>query len=411
MKSVFRPIFALALGTALAACSHSSNSVLPMAGAQTGSSSANVQHFGQSFGNAAQVCGPVGPGQARCNAWIRTDVHAGIGASQNTIFGYKPADLQAAYNLPSSSRGTGQTIAVVDAYDDPNAESDLAVYRSEFGLPACTTSNGCFQKVNQFGQASPLPQADTTGWSVEESLDLDMVSAICPNCHIILVEANSNFDFPLGLSVDSAVTLGASAVSNSYGGSEQGTQQFEKYYHHRHAIITASSGDSGYGGGPQVPAAYQYVVAVGGTRLMKDSSSKRGWTELVWGGAGSGCSTMYPKPSWQSDPLCANRTIADTSAEADPGTGVAVYDTYRFANGWIEEGGTSVSSPIIAAIYGLRGNGKTLDYAHSIYTAKSYHLNDVTTGINGNCGNYLCMGQPGYDGPTGMGTPEGVGAY
>src|SRR5215472_6159141 len=267
MKSVFRPIFAIALSTALAACSHSSNSVMPMTGAQAGSS-AKVQFFGQQFGNAAQVCGPVTLGEARCDAWIRTDVHSGIGSSSNNIFGYKPADLQAAYNLPSSTKGTGQTIAVVDAYDDPNAESDLGVYRSQFGLPACTTSNGCFQKVNQFGQTSPLPAADTTGWSVEESLDLDMVSAICPNCHIILVEANNNNDFPLGLSVDAAVTLGASAVSNSYGGDERGTMQFQKYYHHRHAIITASTGDSGYG--TQFPAASGFVVAVSGTRLIKD---------------------------------------------------------------------------------------------------------------------------------------------
>jgi subtilase family serine protease len=409
MKSVFRPIFALALGAALAACSHSSNSVVPMTGAHAGSSMPNVQYFGQRFGDAAQVCGQVKLGEARCNAWVRTDVHAPIGSSPNNIFGYKPADLQSAYNLPSSTKGAGQTVAVVDAFDDPNAESDLAVYRSQWGLPACTTSNGCFQKVNQFGQTSPLPQADTTGWSVEESLDLDMVSAICPNCHIILVEANTNNDFPLGLSVDTAVAMGASAVSNSYGGDEQGTQRFEKYYHHRHAIITASTGDSGYG--VQFPAASGFVVAVSGTRLVPNSGSKRGWSETAWGGDGSGCSAFYPKPSWQSDPLCTNRTVADVSAEADPGTGVAVYDTYRFDHGWIELGGTSVSSPILAAIYGLKGNGDTLDYAHSIYTAKPVHLNDVTTGINGNCGNYLCQAGPGYDGPTGMGTPEGVGAF
>src|SRR5579859_71307 len=189
MKSFFRPLFAIALGTALSACSHSSDAVTPISGAQAGSSIAHVQYFGQSFGNAAQVCGPVKPGYARCNAWIRTDLHSGIGASPNTIFGYQPADLQGAYNLPSTTNGAGQTVAVVDAFDDPNAEADLQVYRSQFGLPTCTTANGCFQKVNQFGQPSPLPAPDTTGWSVEESLDIDMVSAICPNCHIILVEA------------------------------------------------------------------------------------------------------------------------------------------------------------------------------------------------------------------------------
>ena len=410
MKLLFRPVFALALGTALVACSHSHDAVTPMTGAQAGAAPAHVQYFGQAFGNAAQVCGPAGPEEARCFSWVRTDLHSGVGAAPNTIFGFHPADLQAAYNLPSMTRGAGQTIAVVDAFDDPNAESDLQVYRSEWGLPTCTTANGCFRKVNQFGQPSPLPSPDTTGWSVEESLDVDMASAICPNCKIILVESNTNNDFPLGLAVDAAVQLGADVVSNSYGGDEHRTQRFEKYYHHRHAIITASTGDSGFG--VQFPAASGFVVAVGGTHLARDSSTKRGWTETAWRGAGSGCSTIYAKPTWQTDPLCSNRTIGDTSADADPGTGVAVYDTYRFANGWIVLGGTSVSSPVIAGVYALKGNGMTLDYGHSIYSAKPVHLNDVTSGSNGSCGGtYLCTAGPGYDGPTGMGTPNGVGAY
>src|SRR5215472_12198618 len=217
MKSVFRPIFAIALSTVLAACSHSSNSVMPMTGAQAGSS-AKVQFFGQQFGNAAQVCGPVTLGEARCDAWIRTDVHSGIGSSSNNIFGYKPADLQAAYNLPSSTKGTGQTIAVVDAFDDPAAESDLGVYRSQFGLPACTTGNGCFRKAAQDG-STHFPRANG-GWAQEISLDLDMVSAICPNCRIILVQANSASHSDLLSALDEAVALGATVISNSYGASE-----------------------------------------------------------------------------------------------------------------------------------------------------------------------------------------------
>lgn len=407
-KSFLRPGVTIALALALAACSHGADAVTPAAGQVGGNALPPMQFFGQEIGNAAQVCGPAKIGYARCLAWVRTDVHSPVGSSPQNIFGYHPADLQAAYNLPSMTAGTGQTIAVVDAYDDPNAEADMGVYRSEWGLPACTTANGCFRKVNQFGQASPLPQPDTTGWSVEESLDLDMASAICPNCHIILVESNSNFDFPLGLSVDTAVLLGADSVSNSYGGPEQGTQQFEKYYDHRRAIITASSGDSGYG--TQFPAASGFVVAVGGTHLVADQS-KRGWTETAWSGAGSGCSIYYAKPSWQTDPLCSNRTIADTSAVSDPSTGVAVYDTYRFGHGWLVEGGTSVASPIIAAVYDLKGNGQQLDFGHSIYKTKAIHLNDVVSGKNGNCGNYLCQAGPGYDGPTGMGTPNGDNAY
>lgn len=405
MKALVRSSVAIAIAVALSACSHGSDAVTPTTG---GTALPPVGFFGQAIGSAAQVCGPAKIGEARCNAWVRTDVHSGVGSSPQNIFGLQPAQLQAAYRLPSATNGVGKTIAVVDAYDDPNAEADMGVYRSQWGLPACTTANGCFRKVNQFGQASPLPKADTTGWSVEESLDLDMASAICPNCHIIIVESNTNNDFPLGLSVDTAVQLGADSVSNSYGGPEQGTQQFEKYYHHRHAIITASTGDSGFG--TQFPAASGFVVAVGGTRLFM-AQNKRGWDETAWSGAGSGCSIYYPKPSWQTDPLCSNRTIGDTSAVADPGSGVAVYDTYRFAHGWIVEGGTSVASPIIAAVYDLRGNAQGLDYAHSIYAAKPVHLNDVTSGRNGNCGNYLCEAGPGYDGPTGMGTPNGAGAY
>ena len=409
MKALLMPAAAIAIAMSLAACSHGSNAVTPMSGTMAGSSLPRVGFFGQEIGSAAQACGPAKVGEARCNAWVRTDVQSRIGSSPQNIFGYHPADLQSAYRLPSATNGVGKTIALVDAFDDPNAEADLGVYRSEWGLPACTTANGCFRKVNQFGQASPLPKADTSGWSVEESLDLDMASAICPNCSIILVESNTNNDFPLGLAVDAAVQLGADSVSNSYGGPEQGTQQFEKYYHHRHAIITASTGDSGFG--TQFPAASGFVVAVGGTRLFA-AQNKRGWDETAWSGAGSGCSLLYAKPTWQVDPLCSNRTIGDTSADADPGSGVAVYDTYRFAHGWIVLGGTSVASPIIAAVYNLRGNAQGLDYAHSIYAAKPVHLNDVTTGSNGSCNHtYLCQAGPGYDGPTGMGTPNGAGAY
>lgn len=409
MKVLLRPAAAMAIAVAISACSHGSNGVTPTTGEMAGSALPQVGYFGEAIGNAAQVCGPAGPMQARCDAWIRTDVQSPVGASQQNINGLVPADLQSAYRLPSMTAGIGKTIAVVDAFDDPNAEADMGVYRAQWGLPACTTANGCFRKVNQFGQASPLPKADTSGWSVEESLDLDMASAICPNCKIIFVEANTNFDFPLGLSVDTAVRLGADVVSNSYGGPEQGTEQLERYYHHRHAIITASTGDHGYG--VQFPASSGFVVAVSGTRLIRDQS-KRGWSEIVWSGDGSGCSTIYPKPSWQTDPLCSNRTEADVSADADPGSGVAVYDTYKFAHGWIVEGGTSISSPVVAAIYNLKGNAQGLDYAHSIYAAKSVHLNDVTSGSDGNCNHtYLCQAGPGYDGPTGMGTPNGVGAF
>ncbi len=399
-----------ALAVILAGCSHGASGVSPTVGIPASHVGLGGNGIGPDIGTAKPVCAPVPLGQARCFAWQRTDVGAPSGAAPNIIPGYHPADLQAAYELPSLSAGTGQTIALVDAFDDPNAESDLGVYRAEWGESACTTANGCFQKVNQYGQPSPLPAPDTTGWSVEETLDVDMASAICPNCKIILVEAKTNQFYDLAQGVMSAVKLGATAISNSYGGGEQGTQPLDRYYKHRHAIVTASTGDSGYG--VQYPASSPWVVAVGGTQLNQDSKTHRGWTEVAWRGGGSGCSTIYAKPSWQSDPLCTMRMEADTSAVASPATGVAIYDTYKFGHGWLVEGGTSVSSPIVASIYELKGNSSTADYGSRLYRTKLNHLWDVTSGSNGSCGGtYFCTAGPGYDGPTGMGTPHGDSAY
>src|SRR6266436_1267855 len=324
--------------------------------------------------------------------------------------GYHPADLQSAYNLPSASQGNGQTVAIVDAFDDPNAEADLGVYRSTFGLPACTTGNGCFKKVNQKGQQGnyPVPNA---GWAAEISLDLDMTSAICPNCHILLVEANNNHFKNLGVSVNTAVKLGANAVSNSYGGPEAkkeiGFQS--KYFNHPGVAITASSGDSGYGS--SAPAAFNTLTAVGGTHLTRGGGG-RGWSETAWSGAGSGCSKFISKPAWQTDPDCSNRTISDVSAVADPATGVSAYDTFQ-APGWQVYGGTSVSSPIIASVYALAGNEGSINYGSYPYLNGNYNTNlyDVVSGSNGNCGNYICNAGPGYDGPTGLGTPNGTGAF
>jgi subtilase family serine protease len=295
----------------------------------------------------------------------------------------------------------------VDAFDDPNAESDLAVYRTKFGLPPCTTANGCFKKVNQYG-GTVYPFASSS-WAEEISLDLDMVSAVCPNCHILLVEAFTSSFSNLGAAVNTAVSLGANTVSNSYGGSESSSETSSaSNYNHPGTVITASSGDSGFGA--QVPAAYNTVVAVGGTSLSKDGGS-RGWSETAWSGAGSGCSAYISKPSWQTDPGCSLRTVADVSAVADPHTGVSVYDTYGQATGWMVFGGTSVSSPIIASVYALAGNASSVNAASSLYSHTA-SLYDVTSGSNGSCGgSYLCTAGPGYDGPTGLGTPNGTAAF
>ncbi|MFI6050273.1 peptidase S8 [Streptomyces violascens] len=323
--------------------------------------------------------------------------------------GYGPASIQSAYKLPSSTAGSGRTVAIVDAYDDPNAAADLAKYRSQYGLPACTTANGCFKKVGQTG-TSTLPAADA-GWAEEISLDLDMVSAACPNCKILLVEAKSSSMANLGTAVNTAVSLGAKYVSNSYGGGESSsdTSYDTKYFNHPGVAITVSSGDEAYG--TEYPAASRYVTAVGGTSLSSSSNS-RGWTESAWSDAGSGCSAYDAKPSWQKDTGCAKRTVADVSAVADPATGVAVYDTYGGDPGWEVFGGTSASSPLIAAVYALAGTPSSGSTPASFPYAHTGSLNDVTSGSNGSCSPaYLCKGGSGYDGPTGLGTPNGTAAF
>ncbi|MFI1101796.1 putative Ig domain-containing protein [Streptomyces melanogenes] len=352
------------------------------------------------------------PGRMACLALARTDVKHRLGVVPDAApSGYGPSDLQSAYALPSG--GSGATVAIIDAYDDPNAESDLATYRSQYGLPACTTANGCFKKVDQNGGTSyPTPDS---GWAGEISLDVDMVSAVCPSCHILLVEANQPTMEDLGAAVNRAVTMGAKYVSNSYGGGEDSTDPSSDsaYFNHPGVAITVSSGDSGYG--VEYPAASQYVTSVGGTSLSR-ASNARGWSESVWGsssggqGAGSGCSAYDAKPSWQKDTGCAKRTVSDVSAVADPATGLAVYDSYQ-ASGWNVYGGTSASAPIIAGVYALAGTPAAGSYPASYPYAHTASLYDVTSGANGSCGTYLCKAGTGYDGPTGLGTPNGTAAF
>jgi subtilase family serine protease len=325
-----------------------------------------------------------------------------------TVSGYGPADLQDAYKLPSATRGAGQTVAIVDAFDNPNAEADLQVYRNFFGLPKCTTNNGCFRKIDQRGGKNYPP--GNVGWGEEIALDLDMVSAICPLCNILLVEADDSMGKNLYHGVNRAVKEGAVAISNSYGSRRERERELiadEKFFNHPGVAITVASGDSGYGN--EMPAASKYVTAVGGTALTHDSN-QRGWKETAWSGAGSGCSKYEKKPKWQLDVGCPRRAVADVSAVASPSTGVAVYDTYG-VGGWLVFGGTSVSSPIIASVYALAGD-------KVLYGSRPYmnpgKLFDVTTGTNGTCADrwpYMCAAGPGYDGPTGLGTPNGIGAF
>jgi hypothetical protein len=353
-------------------------------------------------------------GQMACHALVRTDPAALPGAISrfDTPPGYGPGDLRSAYNLTATG-SSSETVAVVDAYDDPNAESDLATYRAQYQLPACTTANGCFKKADERG-GSAYPAPDP-GWAGEISLDLDMVSAACPGCHILLVEASSDNLSDLGAAVNEAVALGAKFVSNSYGGPEDADSAIADaaYFNHPGVAITASSGDSGYGA--EFPASSQYVTAVGGTTLISVPNA-RGWTESVWStssteGTASGCSTVIPKPAWQTDTGCQKRTVGDVAAVADPDTGVAVYDSYQ-APGWSVYGGTSVAAPLIAGVYALAGTPGRSDYPARYPYQHTHALWDVTSGSNGTCSpTYLCTAGPGYDGPTGWGAPNGVGAF
>lgn len=396
-----RTLFGIAALAALAACSPDS----PSSGAITGPVASVAT--GQAMRLLhARVCPSAAPGTARCHSWVTVDA-GGAPQATSAPSGYGPADLRSAYNLTGTG-SSSQTIAIVDAYDDPNAENDLAVYRSQFGLPACTTANGCFRKVDQNGGTS-YPRGDQ-GWAEEIALDLDMASAICPSCRILLVEAKTNSFANLSAAVDRAAAMGATVISNSYGGSEYSSEVSDQsHYNHPGVAITVSSGDNGYG--VEFPAASQYVTAVGGTTLKKDNSA-RGWSETVWNGAGSGCSAYITKPSWQTDGGCARRSVADVAAVADPNTGVAVYDTYRLhPGGWLVFGGTSVAAPIIGGVYALAGNSASITYGSYSYSHTS-SLYDVVSGSNGSCGGgYLCTGAAGYDGPTGNGTPNGVGAF
>ena len=339
--------------------------------------------------------------------------------------GFDPQDLQSAYGIPATG-GSTQTVALVEAYGYAAAETDLASYRERYGLSACTKANGCFRKVNEEGVESGYPATESSEWITESALDLDMVSAACPECHIVLVEASSQSVLDLGHAANTAASLGATEISNSYGVPEEacgGTSDCQEYatdYDHPGVLVTASAGDSGYdnyfGGyaSPSFPAASPYVLAVGGTSLRKASGS-RGWSEAAWLetgrrlGSGGGCSLSEPKPVWQADGGCAHRTDNDVAAVAACETPVSVYSAGN--GGWGDYCGTSVSAPLLAAI-GAHGSA----YARSLPGADAYYhdpggLFDVTAGSDGECApaevEYLCHAEIGYDGPTGEGTPDG----
>jgi subtilase family serine protease len=397
------PLFAT---LAIAACSGASSTVPAATGASTAGMpmvhSRLPQWLTQNLARpeCAQVVGKPTCLALRVNGMV----------PNNTPSGWEPADLQARYNTPSSTGGKGVIVAIVDAYDNPDIASDLATYRSQFGL-----GKPKFTKFNQYGQTSGFPSG-SSGWGTEEDLDVDMVSAVCPKCTIYLIEANGADTGDLETAEATAVTLGAHIISNSWicYGSSCGTS--ESSFDSPNVLYLAASGDFAYDeNGP--PEWFGSVVSVGGTQLAKSGST---YSESAWSDAGGGCSNNgsgvgQSKPKWQHDGGCTYRTDSDVSSEAGCAPGVAEYDTYG-GPGWFQECGTSAASPLNAGVFALAGNASKLDAAKNFWTQKKKKykrdLHDITTGSDGSCdGSYLCTAVKGYDGPTGWGSPNGIKAY
>jgi hypothetical protein len=354
-----------------------------------------------------------------------------VGNTSPISGGLTPQSLHAAYSLPTETlASSAQTVAVVDAYNDPTAEADLGVYDKQFGLAACTTANGCFRKIDQLGRTSPLP-ATQGEWATEISLDVQMARAICHSCHVLLVEANSAGYADLGTAVNAAVTAGATEISNSYGGPEASYYtSYNAPYNHPGVVITASSGDCGHfneacqsANAANFPADSPDVVAVGGTTLTESGEH---WTSTAWSDGGSGCSQVFTAPLWQtsasgfSSTGCSlGRSVADVAAVGDPYTGVDVYDSTPASNGdatgWGVWGGTSAASPIVAAEFGLAGGAHAVEYpSAALYSnlGNSSVLYDVSSGSNGSCASTTsCRAAVGFDGPSGVGSPVSLSAF
>ena len=377
-----------------------------------------------SDGSSESICNK---GKFRCHAralttaaGLRITSHASAAAPP----GFGPADLQSAYKVDIKKTPTTKpTVAIIDAYGYPALEADLGIYRTTYGLPPCTKANGCLKVVNQLGLTSPLPDPPPPDddWTVETALDVDMISALCPACNILVIQADDPGDGMLfGQKV--AVQLGATVISDSWGGPEapppNDPADAEQFFDHPGVATFVSAGDGGFndefspnGTGPDYPGTSAHVIAVGGTRLVKDTST-RGWSETTWapvignperGAGGSACSLSIPKPAYQTKSPCDFKATTDIAAVGDPATGLAVYNAN---NGWMVLGGTSAAAPMVAAIFAATGNGAVA--SGEFIASKASKLYDVTSGNNGTCGTdtLLCNAAVGWDGPTGYGTPN-----
>jgi hypothetical protein len=426
------------------------------------------------------------------------------------LFGLTPADFAAAYHFnPDSAAAATQTVAIVDAFNDPNIVGDLNTFDANYGLPLETPSS--FQVLGQAGSTF-LPQPDTTGWSAEEALDVETVRGVCHLCKIVLLEADNDSNGSLVATVRTAVRLHATEISNSYGGPEgrhsrsaAALARIEAPYDDRGAVITAATGDDGWSSwdlvndgiksaeSPNLPSSLPDVVSVGGTTLDLHADATRR-DEKVWnndgkadsagnrtghdmGATGGGCSRLYKAKGWQSHIAGYARTgcgrkrlAADVSADGNPQTGFDVYTSYKCgracagATGWQTIGGTSLSTPLITAMWALAGGARGVRYpALSLYGHANQAqpgLYDVTRGGNSWCDkdphcaadtsrhvhrvrnpnalffggrvhvgtvdcafrqhttkakrirlNHQCNASSGYDGPSGVGTPRGLTAF
>ena len=419
--------------------------LLVMAGPASASSSAASAEPPPSTYHVERSCAPPYIGHAACSALtllppaLSLD-ETGAPASSTVIFEHPhpgsltPQDLHAAYSLPTETASSFlQTIAVIDAFNDPTAEADLEVYDTQFGLPACTTANGCFRKINQEGKSQPLPPTEG-GWASEISIDIETAHAICQNCRVLLVEANSAEFSDLGAAVNTAVAAGATEINNSY--ESEGDEATiavglnARYYDHPGIVVTASAGDCGYLGeacelsGVSFPASSPDVIAVGGTSLAESDGT---WASSVWPDTGGGCSSVFAAPLWQSEVTdwtatrCGSaRLVADLAAVGNPGTGIAIYDSTPLVRGgprwgWSTDGGTSVPAPVVAAEFALAGGSQGVEYPSRtlyLYVGDSDALYDIVSGSNGSCDGVIsCQAAIGYDGPSGVGSPIGLTAF
>lgn len=325
-----------------------------------------------------------------------------------SVSGFSPADIRSAYKIPDT--GSTQTVGFTVAYGYSNLESDLNAYRSYYNLPPCTVANGCLTIVNQNGGTTPIAPSDgssTDGWASEAALDSQMISAACENCHIVAGFAKTSSVSNQLETMLKVIDKGANYVSLSWGSRTpvQAQQYYDSaYFTNNDVIYFASSGDAGYGVA-EYPSSAKRVISVGGTSLHKDSTSERGWTEQAWGGAGSGCDTYSTKSDAQTriNVPCAGKATADLSAVASNSTPVSGY----FKGKWYTMAGTSAAAPVVASIYANASvkNGSSLEAMDYIYNNAGY-FNDVTSGTNGSCDNILCRAAEGWDGPTGVGTPD-----